>query len=113
MGNEGEGKMKRAVCLVSGGMDSCVAAAIASQNYPELFFLHLNYKQRTEKRERKAFRDIAKAYVMIGELDEALTMIDHVLSNPGEFSVQLLQIHPVWNPLRDLPRYPEILRKYR
>jgi len=62
MGNEGEGKMKRAVCLVSGGMDSCVAAAIASQNYPELFFLHLNYKQRTEKRERKAFRDIAKYY---------------------------------------------------
>lgn len=50
-----------AVVLVSGGMDSCVTAAIANQNY-ELAFLHLNYGQRTERREMKAFNDIAEFY---------------------------------------------------
>jgi 7-cyano-7-deazaguanine synthase len=50
-----------AVVLVSGGLDSCLAAAIAIQDC-EPAFLHLNYGQRTEKRERKAFTDIAEYY---------------------------------------------------
>jgi 7-cyano-7-deazaguanine synthase len=54
-------KKPLAVILVSGGMDSCVTAAIAKQRY-ELAFLHLNYGQRTEKRELKAFHDIADFY---------------------------------------------------
>jgi 7-cyano-7-deazaguanine synthase len=51
----------KAVVLVSGGMDSLVTAAIADREY-ELCFLHLNYGQRTEKRELKAFNDIADYY---------------------------------------------------
>jgi 7-cyano-7-deazaguanine synthase len=51
-----------AVVLVSGGMDSCVTAAIANSLGYELAFLHLNYRQRTEKRELKAFNDIADFY---------------------------------------------------
>lgn len=50
-----------AVVLVSGGMDSCVTAAIAHQDY-EMAFLHLNYGQRTENRELKSFNDIADFY---------------------------------------------------
>jgi 7-cyano-7-deazaguanine synthase len=48
----------RAVVLVSGGMDSCVTAAIAARDY-DCAFLHLNYGQRTEQRELRAFREIA------------------------------------------------------
>ena len=51
-----------AVCLVSGGMDSCVTAAIAAQENPELAFLHVSYGQRTESRERRAFDDLADHY---------------------------------------------------
>jgi len=47
-----------AVVAVSGGMDSCVTAAIANEKY-QLAFAHINYGQRTEKRELKAFNDIA------------------------------------------------------
>jgi len=50
-----------AVVLVSGGMDSCVSAAIASRGY-NMAFLHLNYGQKTESRELKAFNDIADFY---------------------------------------------------
>jgi 7-cyano-7-deazaguanine synthase len=51
-----------AIVLVSGGMDSCVTAAIAAQEHDELAFLHANYGQRTEIRELRAFREIAKHY---------------------------------------------------
>ena len=50
-----------AVCLVSGGLDSCVAAAVAAKEY-EPAFLHVNYGQRTEARELRAFRKIADFY---------------------------------------------------
>ncbi len=53
-----------AICLVSGGMDSCVSAAIARQNANEIALLHLSYGQRTERRERKAFEDIADFYAV-------------------------------------------------
>jgi 7-cyano-7-deazaguanine synthase len=54
-------KNKTAIVLVSGGMDSALTAAFAFKKY-ELAFLHINYGQRTEKRELKAFHDIAKFY---------------------------------------------------
>ncbi|MEO8400024.1 MAG: 7-cyano-7-deazaguanine synthase QueC [Ignavibacteriaceae bacterium] len=55
------GKNKKAIVAVSGGMDSCVTAAIASRDFT-LAFIHINYEQRTEKRELKSFNDIADFY---------------------------------------------------
>jgi 7-cyano-7-deazaguanine synthase len=52
---------KKAIVAVSGGMDSCVTAAIAKEEY-DLSFVHINYGQRTEKRELKSFYDIAGFY---------------------------------------------------
>ena len=51
-----------AICLVSGGMDSCVTAAIARQENDELAFLHVSYGQRTEQRERQSFEALADHY---------------------------------------------------
>jgi hypothetical protein len=51
-----------ALVLVSGGMDSCLTAAIAQKGNGEIALLHVSYGQRTEKRERKAFEDIADFY---------------------------------------------------
>ena len=51
-----------AICLVSGGMDSCVTAAIANEDNDELAFLHVSYGQLTEARERQAFEDLADSY---------------------------------------------------
>ncbi|MDT5273064.1 MAG: 7-cyano-7-deazaguanine synthase [Acidobacteriota bacterium] len=51
-----------AVCLVSGGMDSCVTAAIAREENEELAFLHVSYGQRTAVRERRAFEELADFY---------------------------------------------------
>jgi 7-cyano-7-deazaguanine synthase len=54
-------KQDLAVVLVSGGMDSCVTAAIAGREH-RIAFLHVNYGQRTEARELRAFREIADHY---------------------------------------------------
>jgi 7-cyano-7-deazaguanine synthase len=54
-------KKEIAVVAVSGGIDSCVTAAIANEKF-ELAFAHINYGQRTENRELKSFNDIADFY---------------------------------------------------
>ncbi len=54
MSNSGK---SRAVVLLSGGMDSCVCAALAARDY-EAAALHVMYGQRTEERERRSFEAI-------------------------------------------------------
>jgi 7-cyano-7-deazaguanine synthase len=48
---------KRAIVLLSGGMDSCVCATLAARDFDSAA-LHVSYGQRTEDRERKAFLQI-------------------------------------------------------
>jgi len=53
--------MEKAIVLLSGGLDSCVAASIAIKEY-DPYFLHINYKQRTDKKELQSFNNIAEYY---------------------------------------------------
>jgi len=52
-------KRSRAVVLLSGGMDSCVCAALAVRDY-EAAAVHISYGQRTEERERQSFLAICQ-----------------------------------------------------
>lgn len=63
----------KAVVLVSGGMDSCVTAAIARETH-ELALLHASYGQRTESRERQSFDEIADFY---GVHQRLVVHLDH------------------------------------
>jgi 7-cyano-7-deazaguanine synthase len=47
----------RAIVLLSGGMDSCVCAALAARDH-DAAALHISYGQRTEQRERESFERI-------------------------------------------------------
>jgi 7-cyano-7-deazaguanine synthase len=49
--------VSRAVVLLSGGMDSCVCAALAVRDHLAAA-VHVSYGQRTELRERRAFESI-------------------------------------------------------
>jgi len=51
------GAKSRAVVLLSGGMDSCVCAALAVRD-GDAAAVHISYGQRTEERERRSFLDI-------------------------------------------------------
>jgi 7-cyano-7-deazaguanine synthase len=66
----------KAVVLLSGGMDSCVSAAIARQQHGpgQVALLHAGYGQRTQERERRAFEAIADFY---GVRERLVVQLDH------------------------------------
>ena len=51
---------KKAICILSGGMDSSLASYMAKNDGYEIIAVHFNYGQRTQDRELKAFRDICE-----------------------------------------------------
>jgi len=66
----------KAVVLLSGGMDSCVCTAIARERHGagNVALLHAMYGQRTEKRERQAFEEIADFY---GVQERLVVKLEH------------------------------------
>lgn len=68
---------KRSVVLVSGGMDSLVTAAIAVEE-SDASFLHVRYGQRTEKKERSAFRAIADHYEIRRRLETDISYLEKI-----------------------------------
>lgn len=81
----GDGR-DRAVALVSGGMDSAVVAALVCRDF-EAAFLHLDYGQRTEERERRAFEAIADHYSverrLVARLDPLRVLGGSSLTDPS------------------------------
>jgi 7-cyano-7-deazaguanine synthase len=69
----------KAVVLLSGGMDSCVAAAMARESH-SLALLHASYGQRTERRERQAFDAIADFFDVRERL---IVRLDHLAKIGG------------------------------
>ncbi len=61
-------KEELVIVLVSGGMDSLATAALANEEYSKLAFLHLNYGQKTEKKELECFQKICDFYHVKKEL---------------------------------------------
>ncbi len=58
-------------------MDSALTAAIASECH-QLLFMHANYGQRTQARELKAFRDLAKHFKAVKTLEIELTHLKKI-----------------------------------
>ena len=80
------GGRSRAVVLLSGGMDSCVCAALAARDH-RAAAVHVSYGQRTETRERRAFERICDRLEIRDRLlvrNEALRAIGgSALTDPG------------------------------
>ena len=52
---------KKAVCVMSGGMDSTLSAYMMQQEGYEIIAVHFNYEQRTQSKELECFEKIAKS----------------------------------------------------
>ena len=72
-----------AVCLVSGGMDSCVTAAIAHREADRVAFVHVSYGQRTQARELRAFNEICDYF----EVQQRLVVSSDSLASIGGSSL--------------------------
>ena len=84
---------KKAVCIISGGMDSALAATIAKKEGFEIIALHFNYHQKTQNKELECFNkisqdlDVVEKYVI--DLDffkqiGATALIDEKLEVPTD-----------------------------
>ena len=101
------------MCVCSGGIDSTVAATIASREGYKLYVLHVSYGQRAELREREAVKRIS-AYLgaadlkfttidMIKELrGSALTDYRKVVPAGEEVKLDKNETPPTWVPCRNL-----------
>src|SRR5579862_5497935 len=90
----------KAVVLMSGGMDSCVTAAIASQHY-ELAALHASYGQPTERRELQSFHALADHFDAVQRLTVRL---DHLREIGGSsLTDSSMPIHDADLSNRDIP----------
>jgi len=87
--------MQKAVVLLSGGMDSCVCAALAVRDHHPAA-LHISYGQRTEHREKRSFLEICDRLGINGRLlvrNEALRAIggsaltDKSISVPESYAI--------------------------
>jgi len=86
MPSNSTGNRTRAVVLLSGGMDSCVCAALAARDH-QAAAVHVSYGQRTEDRERRSFESICNWLGIRDRLlvrNEALRSIGgSALTNPS------------------------------
>jgi TolB-like protein len=55
---------------------------------------------------------LAEVYAIVGEQEKAIDLLDGLLSRPSAVTVATLKFIPVWGPLRDNPRFIELLKKY-
>ena len=84
---------KRAVVLLSGGMDSCVCAALAARDY-DAAAVHVSYGQRTEERERQSFLAICRRLNIYDKLvvrNEALRAVGGSALTDDNIAVPELQ----------------------
>jgi 7-cyano-7-deazaguanine synthase len=97
----------KAVVLLSGGMDSCVCAAIAIQAHGggHVGLLHAGYGQRTQKRERQAFESIADFYHIHQRL---IVQLDHVRAIGGSALTDGSIAVPEHQQISDSPSANEI-----
>jgi len=55
--------------------------------------------------------NLAKIYAVVGENEQALDQLQYLLSIPcgNNFSVQIMELDPIWDPLRNHPRFIQLV----
>jgi TolB-like protein/Tfp pilus assembly protein PilF len=55
---------------------------------------------------------LAEVYACVGEPEKAIDLLDGLLAKPSPVTVAILKVIPIWDHLRDNPRFIELLKKY-
>jgi tetratricopeptide (TPR) repeat protein len=55
---------------------------------------------------------LAEIYAWVGEHEEAVRLLDHLLTVPSGLTVSTLKLDPTWDPLRKDPRFQALIDKY-
>jgi TolB-like protein/Tfp pilus assembly protein PilF len=60
----------------------------------------------------EVMESVAQVYAILGEKDRAIEVLDGLLSRPSGMTVQILKVNPIWDPLRNDPRFENLLTKH-
>lgn len=97
---DGNPQKPKVVVLMSGGMDSCVTAAIARESY-DIAALHASYGQRTERREIQSFHALADHF---GASERLAVKLDHFRAIGGSSLTDTrLPVHDADLASREIP----------
>jgi TolB-like protein/Flp pilus assembly protein TadD len=55
---------------------------------------------------------VAGVYCIVGENGRAIELLDGLLSRPSNVTVPGLKVNPIWDPLRNDPRFQALIDKY-
>jgi len=55
---------------------------------------------------------LAQIYAWAGQKDKAIELIDHSLQTPNGVTVPMLKMDPMWDPLRNDPRFQALVERY-
>jgi len=55
---------------------------------------------------------VAEVYATLGDKDRAIEILDGLLSRPSSVTAQVLKVSPIWDPLRNDPRFQGLIGKY-
>jgi tetratricopeptide (TPR) repeat protein len=56
--------------------------------------------------------ELARIYAMVGDYEAAISQLEYLMSIPGDLGVGALRLDPAWKPLRNHPRFQNLLRRY-
>jgi TolB-like protein/Tfp pilus assembly protein PilF len=55
---------------------------------------------------------VAEVHVILGNNTRAIEILDGLLNRPSSITVQMLRVNPIWDPLRNDPRFQALIEKY-
>ena len=70
--------VKKAVCIMSGGMDSTLSAYMMKNDGYEIVAVHFNYEQRTQRKEQDAFDAVCDALGTVAKYSLDLDFFKHL-----------------------------------
>ena len=77
-----------------------VASRIAALSPDQDRYLGLRYR-----------RFVAEVLAQAGRVEEAIDLIEEQLDGPSSLTLHLLRLDPVWDPIRQTPRFQALLRR--
>ncbi len=57
--------------------------------------------------------NLASVYAQVGEPEQAMNLLEQLMSSPGNLSMWELRLDPTWDPLRDHPRFRQLVASER
>jgi TolB-like protein/Flp pilus assembly protein TadD/predicted Ser/Thr protein kinase len=55
--------------------------------------------------------ELAEIYALVGEKEQAIDQLEYLMSIPSWITVSRLRVEPIWDPLRDHPRFQALLEQ--